>query len=212
MTQHGAIESDFYNDSRECVNCGSISTPLWRRDGTGHYLCNACGLYHTVNGQNRPLRNGAQRRLVRIIYFFTGLCFVLFFVSGHHVSMIVINSKVYGIRILSRKLVLIFHKEKLRSLPRLFVLMHLANEMWKLNHGMNYFSQRLCFSALFYFVSRFCRMKVFVSKFASRRLSNHFHICCWCQPIKRWGVHSNENLLQMCVFSIENAAKVMIYL
>ncbi|ESN96652.1 hypothetical protein HELRODRAFT_145054, partial [Helobdella robusta] len=40
-----------------CSNCGTTSTPMWRRDSEGRCICNACGLYEKANnGQKRSLR------------------------------------------------------------------------------------------------------------------------------------------------------------
>lgn len=40
--------------SQACFNCGTTSTPLWRKEReTGHMYCNACGIYKKTHGVER---------------------------------------------------------------------------------------------------------------------------------------------------------------
>lgn len=40
-----------------CQNCGTVNTPLWRRDAQGHIICNACGLYNKMHNFTRPAQS-----------------------------------------------------------------------------------------------------------------------------------------------------------
>jgi uncharacterized Zn finger protein (UPF0148 family) len=58
-----ASQKEKQKAGHQCVNCGVTSTPLWRRDLSGNYLCNACGLYQKSNGLSRPLVKPSQTRV-----------------------------------------------------------------------------------------------------------------------------------------------------
>lgn len=60
-----AAISDIGNGSMtSCSNCGTTTTPLWRRSPQGETICNACGLYLKARNTTRPpwlKRNSIKR-------------------------------------------------------------------------------------------------------------------------------------------------------
>ena len=63
----GAAATEHSSSSRECVNCAAKHSTLWRRDESGHYLCNACGIYAKQNRANRPLIKPKRRNVRNIL-------------------------------------------------------------------------------------------------------------------------------------------------
>ncbi|PWN44907.1 glucocorticoid receptor-like (DNA-binding domain), partial [Ceraceosorus guamensis] len=54
-TSNGGDEWIGIHAGASCANCGTSTTPLWRKDPDGRIICNACGLYYKLHNAHRPV-------------------------------------------------------------------------------------------------------------------------------------------------------------
>lgn len=50
--------SQYYQQNqapKQCSNCGTLTSSMWRRTANKQVACNACGLYYKLYGVNRPI-------------------------------------------------------------------------------------------------------------------------------------------------------------
>ncbi|KZT70849.1 hypothetical protein DAEQUDRAFT_169788 [Daedalea quercina L-15889] len=52
LTQNGLADAS--GRANSCANCGSSNTPLWRRDGDGNTVCNACATHPNADLVDSP--------------------------------------------------------------------------------------------------------------------------------------------------------------
>ncbi|KAJ3333346.1 putative electron transfer flavoprotein subunit [Blyttiomyces sp. JEL0837] len=71
-TQSSILQNSLSKTQHMCANCGTTSTPLWRRGPKGEVICNACGLYLKARNTYRPTWLKKRKQTARKVYDLTG--------------------------------------------------------------------------------------------------------------------------------------------